>query len=215
MRSFHLTVIVLSLMVLSRAIDVRLESGADLTFNTSMMRDTVSLSLSSTGKANTSFFVESEIFSPLMNPYELLHNEGRITSTPVIEDDNILFNDFDEIGYWLATKHKVKHADASSVQFATLRVYEKRDGPVQDFLLPMFPQPFTSLPIESIHRCGSVLVSLYSSPSSVDLSLFSATSSGEDWNIDPNEWDWDFDKRDARFHFGRQTRSDLEKTVRI
>lgn len=51
MRSFHLTVIVLSLMVLSRAIDVRLESGADLTFNTSMMRDTVSLSLSSTGKA--------------------------------------------------------------------------------------------------------------------------------------------------------------------
>ena len=40
MRSSHLTVIVLSLMVLSRAIDVRLESGADLTFNTSMMRDT-------------------------------------------------------------------------------------------------------------------------------------------------------------------------------
>lgn len=93
----------------------------------------------------------------------MIHSEGKIDSEPLINEDYITFNDHDDFGYWLALKHPIKFADVKNVQFVTLKLYETKSSSIHEYLLATFPQPFSFLPIQSIYRCSSVIISFFKS----------------------------------------------------
>lgn len=63
----------ITMAMLTQSIGLTLQDGNHIVFNSSMYRDSISVSLASYGKINSSFEIESELLSPLINRHRLIH----------------------------------------------------------------------------------------------------------------------------------------------
>lgn len=100
----HLFSIAVALLIsTATALEVVLAPIHPLTINSSMNRNSLSLSLSSHGHIGETFTIMHE-FLPLKEHQFTLSAKG-FTIEPAISEDFVIFNDFDGSEYWLTLKH--------------------------------------------------------------------------------------------------------------
>ena len=87
-----------------------------LVVNSSYSEDLLSISLSTYGSHNDSFYLQSELLSPEIGKHKVTHSveEGKLLIDPPLENSIILFNDYDDREknlvsgngqFWIALKH--------------------------------------------------------------------------------------------------------------
>jgi hypothetical protein len=84
-----------------------------------------------------------------------------------------------------------------------------------EYILPIFPQPFSFLPLGSLYRCDHVLLSVTSSEKGVDVAFFSSKDQGVTWLPEEEKWDWNWKKESDKYYFGRSIRADNNEKVRV
>ena len=85
------------------AIDLQISNNHYLTVNSSLVRDTVVISVSSRGPPGSSYWMSSPCFSE-QERHKFIHGAGKFTLFPEVEEHNVVFNDYASNEYWLTLR---------------------------------------------------------------------------------------------------------------